>query len=507
MIRRIIRILFVSACLATVLVPRGILAGQESVKGMLYAGWAFVDITPDRPVALEGQMYTRISKFVHDPLTATALALETKQGEARIGEALMISADLCAISKDEILEPLRALLRQRLSDLDTARVIVNVTHTHTGPVTGGLLEYEIPPNTEVMRTPEYQRFLLGKLAEAAVSAWQARRPALVSWGLGYAVVGHNRRAVYADGTAQMYGKTDRSDFRRFEGYEDHAVQALFFWTPERQLTGVAALVPCPSQLVEEEQYLSADFWSEARQELWKRHGKNLFVYPMTGASGDQSPHLMFRNRAEELRRRGLSLSATQDVGRRIANAVDDALDGARTDLHAELPLMHQVAVLRLPRRMVTAAEAEAARKEYEEALKAKEGSERQWHLYFGKQVMDRFSEQERNREYLTEVHTIRLGDVAIVTNPFELFLDYGLQMGARSPAVETLVVQLSCGYGGYLPTALAIQGGSYSTKPSSNEVGPEGGDLLVNRTVEMIQALWGDSGNKPMATDTPATHD
>ena len=40
------------------------------------------------------------------------------------------------------------------------------------------------------------------------------------------------------------------------------------------------------------------------------------------------------------------------------------------------------------------------------------------------------------------MHVLRLGDVAIAANEFELFTDYGVQIKARSPAVQTLVIQL-----------------------------------------------------------------
>jgi hypothetical protein len=44
--------------------------------------------------------------------------------------------------------------------------------------------------------------------------------------------------------------------------------------------------------------------------------------------------------------------------------------------------------------------------------------------------------------------------VAVATNEFELYTDSGVQMKARSPAVQTFVIQLS-GPGSYLLTARA----------------------------------------------------
>ena len=91
-----------------------------------------------------------------------------------------------------------------------------------------------------------------------------------------------------------------------------------------------------------------------------------------------------------------------------------------------------------------------------------------------------------------ELHVIRLGDVAICTNEFELFSDFGIRMMARSKALQTFVVQLtgSPGWGSYLPTAKAVHGGAYSAVIHSTLIGPEGGQVLVDRTVEVINGLW-----------------
>jgi hypothetical protein len=78
----------------------------------------------------------------------------------------------------------------------------------------------------------------------------------------------------------------------------------------------------------------------------------------------------------------------------------------------------------------------------------------------------------------------------VATNPFELFVDYGLRMKARSPAEQTFVVQLASDSLGYLPTERAVAGGHYSAEIMSNIIGPEGGRILVERTVELLRAMW-----------------
>lgn len=92
--------------------------------------------------------------------------------------------------------------------------------------------------------------------------------------------------------------------------------------------------------------------------------------------------------------------------------------------------------------------------------------------------------------YPIEVHVLKLGDLAFATNPFELFLNYGNQMRARSKARQTFLIQQCCGAYGYLPTEKAEKGSHYSAFVSSGTTGHEGGDILVRTTVEEINKMF-----------------
>ena len=54
---------------------------------------------------------------------------------------------------------------------------------------------------------------------------------------------------------------------------------------------------------------------------------------------------------------------------------------------------------------------------------------------------------------------------------------------------DSFVIQLA-GPGTYLPTERAERGGGYGAVVQSSLVGPEGGQVLVDRTVETINELW-----------------
>jgi hypothetical protein len=89
-----------------------------------------------------------------------------------------------------------------------------------------------------------------------------------------------------------------------------------------------------------------------------------------------------------------------------------------------------------------------------------------------------------------EIHVLRIGDVVICTNQFELFTDYGIRIQARSNALQTFVVQLAAGAGSYLPTEKAVKGGGYSAVIQSDAVSPEGGQILVDQTVKLINDMF-----------------
>ncbi len=218
------RILLI-ACLLTSVLSFAI----ESVAGELLVGAASVSITPSQPVALAGQRATRVAREVESPVTATALAIETRDGDTVLDQAIMISCDLVGI-REGIQERFRQRVKSRLPDFDINKLFLSATHTHAAPVMRE--EVYVIPKEGVIQPAEYVEFLIKRLEDAVVRAWQNRRPGGVSWALGNALVAHGRRAVYADGSAKMYGGTDGPTFQAIEGYEDHYVDVLFFFNAD-----------------------------------------------------------------------------------------------------------------------------------------------------------------------------------------------------------------------------------------------------------------------------------
>jgi hypothetical protein len=464
----------------------------------LYIGTAAADITPTLPVALMGQFRLRIADTLETPLTANVIALESRDGSSSLDAAIMVSCDLIFIP-DKLLKMVRDAVHKQIPELDVTKIFLNAIHTHTAPVLENGADYWFRyniPKTGVLQPEEYNIFFAQRVANAIVEAWKNRHPGSVSWGLGHAAVGYNRRAVYADGSAQMYGKTNIQEFLNLEGLEDHDINVLFFWDKSGKLIATTINVPCPAQIVEQRLTINADYWHPVREQLKQRFGPDICVLGWIGAAGDQSPRPIYRKAAEERMTELSHLSRLDEIAGRIVRAVEEAYTIVQSDRYSNVPLVHKVKTLELPLQLVTEKEYIFSKSERDKAaaqIAADSAAADQLlaRMSWNEVVINRFEKQKTdpNPKILTEIHVIRIGNIVICTNQFELFTDYGIRMQARSNALQTIIIQLA-GAGTYLPTEKAVKGGGYSAVIQSILVGPEGGQILVDRTVDLINKMF-----------------
>ena len=467
----------------------------------LWIGAATADITPARPVPLTGGTSVRIAREILNPCTANVLALESRDGQRALDQAILVSCDLCVI-RPGIQEGFRKHLAGRLPGFDLNKLFLAATHTHAAPV---LLQdrYDEKDYGDAMQPKEYVPWMYEQMAQAVVKAWESRAAGAVAWGLGHAVAGHNRRVVYSDGTAKMHGNTSDPKFRGIEGYEDHAVHILCFYDSEKRLKAAALTLATTAQSMGGSK-VSADFWHDVRRLIHEHHGADVCVLGFCAPAGDQTPRPQVRRKSEQRMYEIRGLTYSQEIGRRIANTFDDVAGVIAKDIRTDVPLVHRVQQIELPARIVTDVEYAVAKNVCKEidAKKTRTKSDHWTRSLYGL-VAERYLAQQQGewKTFEMELHVLRLGDVAIATNPFELFLDYGVQIEARSPAVQTFLIQLATNarqHGYYVPTPRAVAGGALDDKPftnysatvMSNTVGPEGGQVLVDRTVEAIRELW-----------------
>jgi hypothetical protein len=181
------------------------------------------------------------------------------------------------------------------------------------------------------------------------------------------------------------------------------------------------------------------------------------------------------------------------AARRITNEILYAYENVE-EYVTETELIHKPMKIDMPLRRVTPEETQVAIDKIKEFAKENAGKpitfkdNARMHVYAG--TVARSNVQEKIDLIEIEVHVLRLGDIAFATNPYELFLDYGNQIRARSKAAQTFLIQLCCGSFGYLPTEKAEKGSHYSAYVSSGTSGHAGGELLVRKTLAEINDMW-----------------
>ncbi len=472
-------------------------------------GFSQKNITPPARVTLAGLQRIRIVEEIESEVFVNVFAMEQN------GEQLIICAmDLVGYDKpfaDLVLENLKS------PSMDKEKIILCVTHTHSAPgVTQSRIEdiMKYAPGRKLEETalPEDVwdndkncAYIAPIVAAAIDEAWESRKDGYISPAFGRAVVGHSRRLVYADGSSLMYGHSDRTDFLRPESAEDSGVEMLYVFDSAKKPMGVLVNVACPAQVMEATCKLSSDFWGKVRDRAHEKYGEDFTVVGLCGAAGCQSPRDLVRHKRADavkledprkLPRRGDAYMYDEPgihaIGKRLFHVIEDEMEEAATRMSNDEVLVYKTFKVELPLGCVKEADYREAKANLETYLAETEILDDRFKLRRYTNIMKRYDRQKEAAYMTANVHIIRLGDIAIATNPFELYLDYGLQMKGRSFAAQTFLIQLACKEGeeGYLSTPAAENGGSYGVGVLSCLTTPEGGRILVNKTVTEINKLF-----------------
>ena len=488
------------------------------MNSKLMIGWSEADITPvtEKSISLYGQYYSRLTKEIHSRLKTVAVAFSS--GDAHFLMASMDSLDVA--------EPFQKLVRDSVvkmePSIDPATVFINAIHSHSAPSTfppvvkkaadGSVAKTETDPN--VLSAGEYVDFTVPIVAQNLVNAWKNRQAGGVARAFGFARVGHCRRAVYANGKAEMYGDTTREDFIGMEAGEDSGVDMLFTFDETGKKTGLILNVACPSQIMESTYKISSDFAGATRELLKKDFGKDFHTLYQISPAGCQSPRDLVRHYTAEPD--FWHEDGVVEMSNRLRTAVLNA-DIGKIDY---TPVFKQKSMrVTLPRRRASytdykKAQAELARLTAVMPLdQAKEEFGKETHaneklngpgpydsklhhmvLIMNEQaVIRRYENQDKIPTISFDMNVARIGDAAFASNPFELYLYYGQNIKARSKAQQTFLVQLCSGasiYPGYLPSPDAEKFGGYGGLIINGQVGSGGGFMLADITVKEINRLF-----------------
>lgn len=275
------------------------------------AGFAQADVTPDKLLWMAG--YASRDKPAEgrvQSLFAKALALEDETG----GRFVFVTLDLIGVP-----QPLRHRVAARAEkefQLPPARLLLNASHTHSGPQLRSTPPSEEELKTERVRdTWEYTQGLEEKMVAIIGQSLAKLEPARLTYGHARCGFAMNRRRDYSlPADHPNANKAPNPD-----GPVDHEVPTLRVEAPDGTVKGVLFGYACHSTCLGFYNYCG-DYPGFA-QEYLQQHRPGFQAMFMTGCGADQNPYP---------RRSGVvpgvtDLELAMQHGRSLANAVEMAM--------------------------------------------------------------------------------------------------------------------------------------------------------------------------------------
>jgi len=417
------------------------------------------------------QIHTGEGREQEAPLRANAMVFDTPQ------RLCFISCDTLIIPADVLDEATNRVIVEAGVAFDN--LLVCATHTHHAPCTIDILGGT--------RDKTFCHYLSEAIVNAAVSAARildnprtAPEETQVELLFGEsqeATVGMNSRYLLKDGSIAWHSYA-WEDVVRPTGPYDPDMAVLAFRRPTGALAGIMFnhSVHNISKLGCET--LSPGFYGLAAQELERRHGGAALFLP--GAFG--STHNTGSFGAGRIPHATAVLP--KECIHRVSAAVEKGLDIAR------LVTLDPVKVLKRPFtyriRCFDEVKEEATVRAWSEKY-TPDGAEGVQHDF---RTMRAVLAPSQGQERQTWLQTIRLGDVALVGVPGELFASLGLEIRRRSPFRWTYVIGLANDTIGYIGDFEAYRLGGYQLWAGQHSPSAPGtGEALVEQAVAMLLAL------------------
>ena len=428
----------------------GTASAADNAPSSFRAGAAIADITPQQlPVSMTGQFYDRQATDVHDPLNARCIVMESGGVEVAI-----VVCDSCLITR-EIYDD----AKQRAAEatgIPAERIMTSATHTHTAATAVELAQCH--PD------PDYVEYLTAQIARAVETAHERLEPARVGWGVGKEPreVNNRRWFVKPEGILpDPFGRTDARVRMNPPPASDILIEPAGPVDPDVSVLSVETADGNPLALLANyslhyvggipPDQLSADYFGEfARQIADRLEADDAFVGIMSnGTSGDVNNYNF---------REGRPPSAPFERCRKVAGRVADVAADAHAAIeHSPVSLAMIERTLDVGVRKPDQNELARARDLLANAADPNRLNTEE--LYAQESV--RLAEGPDTVEL--KLQALRVGDLAIVSIPCEVFAAIGLEIKDRSPFETTFTIALANGYNGYLPTPRQHGLGGYET--------------------------------------------
>ncbi len=447
-------------------------------KSRVFRAGAYVqDVTPTKfPISVNGGMQDRLAKGAHDRLHARTLVLD--DGATRIA---LVIADFCMVPR-EVCDAAKAIAHKN-TGIPPERILIAATHTHYAPTLAGVFQSE--PDEE------YVKLLPGMIAAGIAGANERLAPARIGWAVGKDPTQvFNRRWKVKPGSALLlnpFGGTDQVKMNPGYRHPD-LVEPAGPTDPDITLLSVQSADGRPVALLANYSLhyvggfpeLSADYFGAYAETMRERLGadKSFVAMMSNGTSGDIN-NINF----------GGPAPGKQGPGEQIRIVADSVAKASLTayktiQYHDWVPLAMAQKEIELAVRRPAPEELTRAREILDKA---------------NKKVLTTLPEVYARETLLMAkyppkvklvLQAIRIGELGIVADPCETFVQIGLEIKQKSPLRTTCTIELANGYNGYLPTPEQHALGGYETwRARSSYLEPNASRVIADTLLGLLRQV------------------
>ncbi len=379
-------------------------------------------ITPESPLWMAGYASRdQPAQGKYGDLWLKVLALEDQQGN----RVIMVSSDLLGFPK-RMSDDIRTAIYQQYG-LSRSQVILNSSHTHSGPVLEAAL-FDIYPLKDQDRRAisAYSQKLEKTVVESVGKALANMKPSKLYSGKGTARFQVNRR---------NNKESDIHLLTELKGPMDHAVPVIKISDMQDRLTHILFGYACHPTVLSDYQW-SGDFPGYAQEALETNHPGAMALF-FQGAAGDQNP----------LPRRSLSLAV--QYGNTLAAAVDQVLAEKMTPLASAIQHAYQEIDLAL--------QPPPGREELKNMVTEQQGYMKTWALRMLEEIKD---QKPIPTSHPFPLQILKLGEYTIFNMGGEATIGYANKLKEKY-GPDIFVMAYSNDVMGYIPTEKILEEGGY----------------------------------------------
>ena len=429
--------------------------GHEGWK----AGIATVKITPQEGIWMAGYASRTqgAQGKIHD-LWAKAVFLSDAAGNRLV----LVSSDLLGFPR-AMSDRIKRNAQEKLG-LKKGEILLNSSHSHSGPVLYDALEDIYPYGTEDrQKIDDYSRRLEQQVVDLIVQASEKLEPVTLSAGSGVARFQVNRRNNREADIAQLF---------ELNGPSDHTVPVITIDGQGGVRKAVLFAYACHPTVLGGYDW-SGDYAGFAQLAIEKRYPGAVALF-FQGAGGDQNP----------LPRRTVQL-ATQ-YGKTLSAAVERVIEeGNLRQLAPAIQSAYEEVNLPFSTRPTVADLQEVVRKDGDKTYFSRWAKRLQQQLAAG---------QSLPATYSYPVQVLKLGEQLVFGLGGELLIDYTIGLKQKY-GHETIVFGYSNDVMGYIPSKKILDEGGYEGDSSQKVYGlpskwhPEIETLIYQTCERLVEGL------------------